>query len=555
MSNQLSSKVSRNAPCPCGSGKKYKVCCAGETVSSKPTAVTNIEDLHRMAQQAIVRSDFAEAEYSFRQLCKAKPKDAYFQASLGQALCWLKRRREGVGHLLQAARLLERQAGKSRDPRFLVELSGQLMHWGEAVAGERLARLAVTLTPRSPVALNNLVLCLTRVNRNAEALPISQQVCQLLPDHPGCNILLAILEAKLVNPEQAAARLNRVIERNDEPEQTARAWLEKAVILDKCARYDEAFTALTKAGEIHAALSPYSPDQRELIFDTLQRNRSGFDHNLLHRWPVETVIDDGLPAPAFLLGFLRSGTTLTEQVLGAHPQIIATDESTIIHEVTQELERMSGVNDDHAKALSNLSLLQIKALRQFYWLRMREEYGDAVMTRQLVDKNALNTIELGVISVVFPEAKILFALRDPRDVCLSCFMQAFSPSPATANLTSLPGIARQYAEVMGYWLDMREQIQPHYLELRYEDTVTDFETSFRKVFAFLGVEWHASVTKFHERAKGRYISTPSFAAVSQPVYNTAMKRWVHYKKHFQSIQLQLQPFIEALAYGADEGGL
>lgn len=551
MSNQSSLKISRNSPCPCGSGKKYKVCCASEASTTRSAAIVNIEDVHRMAQQAIARSDFAEAEHYFRQLCIAKPKDAYFQASLGQALCWLKRRREGVGYLLQAARLLERQASKSRDPRFLVELSGQLMHWGEAVTGERLARLAVSLSPRSPVALNNLVLCLTRVNRNAEALPISQQVCQLLPDHPGCNILLAILEAQLVNPEQALARLNHVIERHDDPEQTARAWLEKAKILDKSGRYDDAFVSLTKA----AAISPYSPDQRELIFDTLQLNRSGFDQNLLHRWPAETLIDDGLPTPAFLLGFLRSGTTLTEQVLAAHPRIIATDESTIIHEVIQELERMSGVSGDHAKALSTLNLLQVKALRQFYWQRMREEYGDAVMTRQLVDKNALNTIELGVISVVFPEAKILFALRDPRDVCLSCFMQAFSPSPATANLTSLHGIAKQYAEVMGYWLDMREQIQPQFLELRYEDTVTDFETSFRKVFAFLGVEWHASVTKFHERAKGRYISTPSFAAVSQPVYNTAIKRWVHYEKHFETIRLQLQPFIDALAYGANESGL
>ncbi|QPK64235.1 sulfotransferase [Methylomonas sp. LL1] len=352
----------------------------------------------------------------------AKPKGAYFLASLGQALCWLLRRREGVGHLLQAARLLERQASKSRNPRFLVELSGQLVHWGEMAAGERLARLAVALGPSSPVALNNLVLCLTRMNRNAEALPISRQVCKMLPDHPGCNILLAILEAQLVSPEPALIRLNSVIEDNAEPEQTARAWLEKAVILDKSGCFDEAFAALTVAGEMHTTLSPFSPDQRELIYETLERNRAGFDRNLLQRWPVDTLIDDDLPAPAFLLGFLRSGTILTEQVLGSHPDLIATDESSVIHELTQELQRISGVTGDHAKALSTLNLRRIKELRQFYWRRMREEYGDAVMAKQLVDKNALNTIELGVISVVFPEAKILFALRDPRDVCLSCFM-------------------------------------------------------------------------------------------------------------------------------------
>jgi len=544
---QNAAKISRNAPCPCGSGKKFKACCADRpgSVSAIPL---DIEPLHRQARQAVAAGNFTEAERCFRQLAHAKPADAYFKAGLGQALCWLHRRKEGISCLLQAARLLERQAAKSRDPRFLVELSAQLTHWGEVNAAERLARLALTLAPKSPVFLNNLALCLVRMNRHQEALPVSRQVCQLLPDHPGCNILLAILEARFAAPEQALDRLNRVIERNDDREQTARAWLEKAVILDKIGRYDEAFAAMVRAGREHSALSPLGPEQRESLFETLESNSQGFNAALLKRWPVEDVINDGLPAPAFLLGFLRSGTTLTEQVLGAHSRIIATDESSVIHELTRELQRLSGSNEDHAKALSALNLAQIKQLRQFYWRRMREEYGDAVMVRQLVDKNALNTIELGVISVVFPEAKILFALRDPRDVCLSCFMQAFSSSPATVNLTSWQGIARQYAGVMGYWLTLRETMQPRYLEVRYEDTVNDFESTFRQIFAFLGVEWQASVLKFHERARGRYISTPSFAAVSQPLYNTALRRWTHYAKHYVEIEGILEPYIDALGY-------
>lgn len=547
MSHLAVAKVGRNNPCPCGSGKKFKACCA-DKASNVATPSVDIEWLHQQAQQAVARGDFADAERCFRQLTQAKPTDAYFLASLGQALCWLKRRREGTAYLVQAAKLLERQASKTKDPRFASELSGQLMHWGEMVVAERLARLAVSLTPHSPAALNNLVLCLTRVNKNAEALPISQKVCRLLPDHPGCNILLAMLEAKLVDSESALARLTAVIERNAEPEQTARAWLEKAVILDKLGRYDEAFAALTVAGDMHSALSPFGPEAREHLFDSVAKNLAGFDRRLLQRWSVESLVDDGLPAPAFLLGFLRSGTTLTEQVLDAHPKLIATDESSIVHELTMELQRISGISGNHAAALSGLSIEQVKQLRQFYWQRMRAEYGDEVMTKQVIDKNALNTIELGVISVVFPEAKILFALRDPRDVCLSCFMQAFSAAPATVNLYSWEGIARQYVAVMGFWRAIKDHIQPHYLELRYEDTVAQFEETYTQVFGFLGVEWHASVSQFHQRAKGRYISTPSFAAVSQPVYSTAVQRWRHYRQHFEPVQDKLQPFVEALGY-------
>lgn len=513
----------------------------------KPSII-NLESLQQQAQQAIARSDFAAAETYFRQLVEAKPNDAYFQASLGQALCCLHRRKQGIEHLLKAARILGRQASKTRDPHFLVQLSGQLAHWGEMATAERLARQAVALLPKSPVTLNNLVLCLSRLNRTKEALPLSQQVCQLLPEHPGCNIMLAILEAKLLDPEQALARLERIIAQNAEPDQTARAWLEKAGILDKTGRYDEAFLAMNKAGEMHAALSPYSPQQREMIYDTLELNREGFNQSLLQRWSKQTLIDDGLPAPAFLMGFLRSGTTLSEQVIGSHPQLIATDESTVIHEMSQELERMTGISGDHSRALALLRVPEIKHLRQFYWQRMREEYGDEVMRKQLIDKNALHTIELGLINVIFPEAKILFALRDPRDICLSCFMQAFGTAPATANLTSLPNIARQYQAVMDYWLAIKDLIQPNYLALRYEDTVNDFEATFRQVFAFLGVDWHANALKFHQRAQNRYISTPSFSAVSQPLYTTAVKRWQNYQTHIQTIEPQLQSFIDAFGY-------
>ncbi len=548
MTQTATNKIRRNEPCPCGSRKKYKTCCANATDQQGISPITDIATLNQFAQQAIASSDFVQAESWFRELHKAKPADAYFLASLGQALCWQRRLKEGIAYLLQAAKLLERQALKTRDPSLAQELSAQLLYWGEAKAAERLARLALTLAPESPSALNNMVLCLTRVNNNAEALPLAQQVCKLLPDHPGCHVLLALIEDKTGQTDAALQRLQQVIARNVDVEQTARANLELGVILDKQGRYEEAFTALTTSAASNYAALKQHPAEREYLFDTLARSSENFTRQLLQRWSVAELSNDGLPVPAFLMGFLRSGTTLTEQVLGAHPQIIATDESSIVHELTQELQKLGG--NDHATALQSITVPEIKLLRQFYWRRLREEYGSQVMHKQVVDKNALNTMDVGVISVIFPEAKILFALRDPRDICVSCFMQAFSPAPATVNLLSWEGIARQYAAVMGYWLLLRGNIQPAYLELRYEDTVADFETTYRRVFEFLDLPWHPGVEQFHERTKGRYISTPSFAAVSQPVYSSAVARWKHYEKQFEPIISELEPFIKAFSYSA-----
>ena len=545
------SQPGRNTPCPCGSGRKYKACCL-DSLPGTDTTSHDLKTLQNLAQSAIGQGNFSEAERCFRLLHSARPNDAYILASLGQTLCWSNRKQSGLGYLRQAARQLERQATKTADPRHLIELSAQLLHWGEAAVAERLARLAIKLSPSSAAALNNLALCLSRVNRHQEALPLAQRVCRQLPDHPGANILLAIIEAHCGDQEAALARLFKVTSADAEPDQTARAWLESGVILDKLQRYPAAFAAFEHAAAAHNSLADALDGMREHIFTVLNNNKQGYTPALLQRWSRTELCRDGLPAPAFLIGFLRSGTTLTEQVIGNHPQLAANDESGLVFELGQELEKLSGVSNNHALALEQLDILQIGALRQFFWRRVREEHGAEFMHKQLVDKNAMNTIELGLISVIFPEAKILFALRDPRDVCISCFMQAFSLAPATVNLLSWQGIARQYAAVMDYWLTIRGHIQPDVLELHYEDCVADFETTYRQVFEFLGVDWRPEALNFHKRAHGRFIATPSFAAVSQPIYSTAVARWKCYADYYQPVLPLLQPYINAFGYGDEK---
>jgi tetratricopeptide (TPR) repeat protein len=542
-------KIGRNDPCLCGSGRKYKACCLQEEAKFHTHPTFGIAEWLQLAQQAAMRGDYAEAEAWFRRVLTTKPNDAHALAGVGQSLCWRGKRREGGGYLVRAARQIEKHASKTRNPMQLTEISGQLQHWGEMEAAVRLAKLAVQLAPRSAQAQNNLALALGRVNRVDEALPAAQQACELLPDHPGCQNLLAILDARLGRLDEARERLQRVIADGLDPEQTARAWLELAVILDKQKSYDAAFAALTQAAAEHRALPQYQTANNAYLFDTIGVNKKGFNTELLNRWPAEALRLDGLPAPAFLLGFLRSGTTLTEQVLGAHPQVMVSDESGIVFELTEELARLSGIAQDVPAGLQKLGLDGVLHLRTFYWDRVREEYGEVAAGKVFVDKNAMNTIELGLISVVFPDAKILFALRDPRDICISCFMQAFSPAPVTVNLLSWEGISRQYAAVMDYWLSLRDLIAPAYLELRYEDTVQAFAATYRRVFAFLGLGWREDVAAFHEQAVGRYISTPSFAAVSQPIYSTAVARWTHYAKHFAPVQPLLDRFIQTFGYG------
>lgn len=542
-----SNQFGRNDPCPCGSGKKYKACCLKQAEMAARPVQPSLDAALKQAWQAVARRDMAGTLHGFRQVLAIQPNHAEALAGLGQALCWQQQRREGLAYLQQAARQLEIDARQTRNIRFILELAEQLHHWGDLDAALKLTELAVNLEPENPAALNNHALYLTRINRFEEALPFASKVCELRPDDPACNNMLAVLEAHLNRLPQAKQRFRDVIAANRNQQQTARAWQELVGVLDKLEEYEASFSACLEAKALYRQLPALQSLDTGQVFRALQRNKQGFDRALQQRWTVSDLAD-GLPAPTFLLGFLRSGTTLTEQVLAAHPRVFTSDENDLIHGLIQELHRLSGCPDDIPAALSRIGVDDARKLRAYYWRRVNEEYGADALKKCFIDKVALNSIDIGLISCLFPEARIIFALRDPRDVCLSCFQQAFKPSNVTANLLTWEGVARQYAAVMNLWLHLKPTIQPRYLELRYEDTISDFENSFRRVFALLDLEWAAEVSVFHEKAKGRYIATPSFADVAQPLYSRSVARWRHYEQFYQPILPILAPYIEAFGY-------
>jgi Flp pilus assembly protein TadD len=549
MNAPASAKIGRNAPCPCGSGKKHKACC-GKGGGQKAPPAPNAAALLANAYQAVARHDPAAAEHWFRQALALRPNHAEALAGLGQKLCWDHHVREGLGYLRQAAAQVEKEAAKTRDITSAIQLCEQLHHWGDLETALGLARLAARLAPDDPSARNSLALYLSRMNRAEEALPHARRACQLLPDNPVCNLLLGQLEARLGNLAEARERLERVAAGSSR-EHAARAWMELGAVLDQLKEYDQAFLACSRGTEAMGKLPKAQAMDAGQVFRSIAFNKAGFDRPLLNRWSREDYAD-GLPAPAFLIGFLRSGTTLAEQVLAAHPGIATSDENGILYGLGRELLRQGGGGEDVPAALRKATLEQARALRRTYWRRVEEEYGEAALRQRFIDKVALNSIDTGLISALFPEAKILFALRDPRDVCLSCFMQAFQPAAATVNLLSWQGIAKQYAAVMDLWLHLRDAIAPDYLELRYEDTVGDFENTFRRVFEFLGLEWTPEALAFHEKTQGRFIATPSFAAVSQPIFNTSVERWRRYAKHFPPVLPDLERFVQAFGYAASD---
>jgi hypothetical protein len=149
---------------------------------------------------------------------------------------------------------------------------------------------------------------------------------------------------------------------------------------------------------------------------------------------------------------------------------------------------------------------------------------------------------------IFPEAKFLIALRDPRDVCLSCFMQPLSPNPVSSAYLSLEGTVRQYLSVMGFWRTLLPRLRNPFLEVRYEQLVDDLEGTSRKVLEFLGIAWDDRVMRFDEHARTKQLRSPSYAEVSQPVTRRAVGRWQNYRRHLEPYVARLEPMMQALGY-------
>lgn len=498
--------------------------------------------------QAIQAKNAAEAAHWFEQAIAANPKDAQAKACYGQALCWLGRRDEGIGHLRNSGQLLVKKAKKTKDISLLLGMTEQLQYWTDYAGALELGRMAVQINRNEVRAFQLLTITHLRLNQYPQALETARQAVRLVPGNATLQILLASIEAQNKLGESARKRLERVLQTgNPTPEQSYRARKELAVLLDKAKVYEEVFPHLHAAAAIAPSIPEVQAQDAKLVPAMLAANQAGFDRELLGRWSHLSYPEQP-SAPIFVMGFMRSGTTLTQEVLDAHQAVFLADETDFVMAMGQELQRIRPGSASTADKLRDLDEAGIRHLREHYWRLVHARYGEDLSGRRLVDKTTMNTIDLGLINCVFPDGKVIFVIRDPRDVCLSCMMQIMIPNPSTVHLLSLEQTAKFYAMVMNWWRYVKTRLSMPYLELRYEEAVTEFEATFQKVFAFLDLPWNAGVAEFHRHAAGKYINSPSFSQVVRPLYTSSMARWKPYASELNTVSSYLQPTISEYGY-------
>ena len=266
------------------------------------------------------------------------------------------------------------------------------------------------------------------------------------------------------------------------------------------------------------------------------------------RWPLVRA-PDSAASPVFIVGFPRSGTTLLEQMLDAHPGLQSMDERPFFNILADQLADQ-GVNVP--TDLYKLDQRDCDELRKGY-LNLACSKIPRHWNAQLVDKNPLNMLWLPMIHRLFPQAKFILALRHPCDVVLSNYMQNFRASVLAMACASMERLATAYVTAMECWLHHVEVFQPDVFVSRYEDLVADTEGQTRRIASFLGIGNASSMLHFdqHARDKG-YIATPSYAQVIQPVNRKGLNRWLRYREVLTPALPILQPMLDHWCYSADD---
>jgi hypothetical protein len=239
-----------------------------------------------------------------------------------------------------------------------------------------------------------------------------------------------------------------------------------------------------------------------------------------------------------------------DQILDSHPDLHTMEERPVLDIVKQRVRELPGGYPD---ALAGMGADEIDALRKLYFEQVAEQMGGRPRGT-VVDKLPLHTIDVGLIYRLFPEAKLLLALRHPCDVVLSSFMQPFEPNPAMVQFGNLADSAQFYRAVMGLWQKYAAVLPVRYLESRYEDLIADFESQTRRILDFLELPWNDAVLGYKERAKSRRIATPSYHQVVQPIYARSVSRWLNYREQMSDVLPVLQPLIEAFGYADHQNG-
>ncbi len=408
-------------------------------------------------------------------------------------------------------------------------------------------RHALTLNPNLAQAHGALAGQAARRREWAEVQAEAGAALALHPDQPTASIALALMDLHEGRPADTVRRLEPVLAGGRAGDlQRAHMLRICGDALDRLDRPEEAFAHYAASAQIFrlryaSACAGPEPIAGLDLCQALVRQYRKARPELWRPAPGEASMR--ATGHVFLIGFPRSGTTLLEQVLAGHPDVVALEERpTLSPAIDAYLDPPTGLDE-----LAQMDQASAERWRTDYWRRVAA-FGATADGKVFVDKQPFYGLWLPLIGKLFPKAKIIVARRDPRDVVFSCFRNPFRMTPITYELMDLERGAALYAGVMEAIELFLARGANRAFVYRHEDLVDRFEETVAELCAFLGLDWRDDMARFQVTAGARDIRTPSAAQVVKPLNRDGFGAWRRYAGPLCTILPSLAPLAERYGY-------
>ena len=318
-------------------------------------------------------------------------------------------------------------------------------------------------------------------------------------------------------------------------------WSFKGLINEKVKNFDLAYTCFVNSQK-DEKYKRCDPNKTINYINEYRESLNSTDHSKVKK-EINAKTKEKL---VFLIGFPRSGTTLLDTILRSHHQIDVLEEKPLIYSVERIIKTKFKLT---LNKIYYLKKEDLDYLRKHYLSEMHKYKDPDKKANVFVDKYPFQTACLPLINLLFPEAKIIFAHRNPFDTVLSCFQQTFEPNNAMANFTTLKSSAQIYDLTMQMWVLYKKNLKLDFIMSRYETLLDNFDDQINKILDFLDLEWDENIKNYRNTALKRgKINTPSSSQVVQPLYKTSIAKWKNYEKYFSDSKIYLDKWYKYFGY-------
>ena len=470
---------------------------------------------------------YQEAAEHYEKALAVVPDDAEARTGLGNTLHRLERFEDAVAQyekvLAASPQFIEAHISLGLTLHFLDRSEDAIAHFERAIA----------VAPSDPHGYADLGNTLVALGRMDEAQLRLEKAVALAPRSAGCYYnLLASKRVKADDPHFAALK-ELAAEAESLP---VNAQIDMHFALGKAfadiGEQERSFDHVLQANALK---------RRQLKYDEtnalgyLQRIRTVFTPELLRD---KQGLGDPSDVPVFIVGMPRSGTTLIEQILASHPKMFGAGE---LREMGILLRRLRGPEQAvYPEAVPALTGDELRRLAADYLRAVQSRAPAAAQAARIADKMPGNYSTVELIRLALPNARVIFARRDLRDVAFSCFSLQFANGHEyTYDLAELGRFCRAYAGLMEHW----RAVLPEgaMLEVQYEELVADFEPQARRIVAHCGLEWDDACLAFYDTK--RSVRTASVLQVRRPVYQSSVGRWRPHAARLEPLLRELEGLI------------